>query len=162
MDTGKFSCGIFIDLQKAFDTVDYSILLRKLHLNGIRGTPNQWFRSYLSDRKQYVVYKNAKSTLKTVKVGVPQGSVLGPILFILYINDLCNALKYSKLSLFADDTNMLYSDSSLKMIEKRVNIDLKFLFRWLCANKIALNVSKWRSYFLEVEKRNLIVILDSS
>ena len=142
LDNGQFSCGVFIDLQKAFDTVDHNILLRKLELYGIRGTCNKWFRTYLKDRTQYVNINDTKSDFKRVLHGVPQGSVLGPLLFIIYINDLPNALIFSDPSLFADDTCLLYSNSSLKLIEKRLNIDLKRLFKWLCANKISLNVSK--------------------
>ena len=142
LDNGQFSCGVFIDLQKAFDTVDINILLRKLELYGIRGKCNQWFHSYLTDRRQYVRVNGKNSGFKQIFYGVPQGSVLGPHLFIIYINDLPNALIHSESTLFADDTCLLFSSSSLKKIERCLNIDLKRLFKWLCANKISLNVSK--------------------
>ena len=142
LDSGKFSCGIFIDLQKAFDTVDHEILLRKLDLYGIRGITNNWFRSYLSNRVQYVTYGKAKSILRKISAGVPQGSVLGPLLFLIYINDLCNAISHSQASLFADDTSIIYDDYSLEIIERRLNLDLSSLYNWLCANKISLNVAK--------------------
>lgn len=142
LDSGQFACGVFIDLQKAFDTVDHDILLRKLELYGVRGIANKWFRSYLSNRIQYVSYLNSKSTCKNISVGVPQGSVLGPLLFLIYINDLCNALQFSKTSLFADDTSIIYSDLCLQNIEDRINLDLDNLFIWLCANKISLNITK--------------------
>ena len=125
LDNGDFSCGVFIDLQKAFDTVDHNILLRKLELYGIRGKCNNWFRSYLKGRKQYVFLNGKKSNYKEVLFGVPQGSVLGPLLFLIYINDLPKALIFSDVTLFADDTCLLYSNSSLKQIEKRLNIELK-------------------------------------
>ena len=122
--------------------MDHNILLRKLELYGIRGICNKWFASYLKGRKQYVSLNGKKSDYKQVLHGVPQGSVLGPLLFIIYINDLPNALLFSNATLFADDTCLLYSNPSLKCIEKRLNVDLKRLFKWLCANKISLNVSK--------------------
>jgi hypothetical protein len=121
---------------------------------GIRGTANNWFKSYLTNRSQYVSYSGKKSLLREVLCGVPQGSVLGPLLFILYINDLPNAILFSETTLFADDTGLLYSNSSLKNIEKCVNIDLKRLFKWLCANKISLNISKTEVLlFRNVHKR---------
>ena len=142
LDEGNFSCGVFIDLQKAFDTVEHKILLRKLELYGVRGIANKWFQSYLSDRIQYVSYSGAASNKRRILTGVPQGSVLGPLLFLIYINDLCNAVCYSKTSLFADDTSIVYSDVSLKNIETFINLDLNNLYVWLCANKISLNVAK--------------------
>ena len=142
LDSGKFSCSVFIDLQKAFDTVDHNILLRKLELYGIRGIANNLFKSYLSNRNQYVYYSNSKSIFRRILIGVPQASVLGPLLFLIYINDLCNSLHYSETSLFADDTSIVYSDFSHKNIENRINSDLENLFNWLCANKISLNVTK--------------------
>ena len=142
IDENKFVAGIFIDLQKAFDTVDHSILLSKLGHYGIRGVANNWFRSYLSDRKQFVSINDEKSDMAPMNYGVPQGSVLGPLLFLIYINDLHNAIIYSKTCHFADDTAILYANHSLKQLQKHVNIDLKHLCHWLKANKISLNAGK--------------------
>ena len=102
LDQGNFSCSVFLDLQKAFDTVDHKILLSKLHHYGIRGTANSWFRSYLENRKQSVFANGVSSKKHYIKFGVPQGSVLGPILFLISINDLCNAILYSNVFHFAD------------------------------------------------------------
>ena len=142
IDEGKLTCGVFIDLQKAFDTVDLDILLKKLKLYGFRGLTNDWFSSYLLGRKQFVSLSGENSSYKNIRHGVPQGSVLGPILFLIYINDLARAIIYSKLYNFADDTAILYSDHSPKRLKKRINIDLKLLLQWLKANRIQLNVAK--------------------
>ena len=142
LDSGKFSCGVFIDLQKAFDTVDINILLRKLEFYGIWDKGNEWFLFYLTGRKQCVSIHGNKSEYREVLHGVPQGSVLGPLLFIIYINDLPNSLIFSTATLFADDTCLLFSSSSLRHIEKTLNTDLKRLFKWLNSNKISLKDSK--------------------
>ena len=142
LDSGQFACGIFVDLQKAFDTVDHEILLSKLNHYGIRGISNSWFKSYLSCRSQYVSISGFESAVKFIKYGVPQGSVLGPLLFLIYINDLHNAINYCMVHHFADDTNLLLFDNSLKSLKKKINIDLKLLCHWLSANKISLNSSK--------------------
>ena len=142
IDINKFSCGIFIDLQKAFDTVDHNILLRKLEHYGVRGISNNWFHSYLNNRKQYVSISGSDSKVTNIDFGVPQGSVLGPLLFLIYINDLNHAINYSKTRHFADDTNILNNNHSLKQLQKQLNFDLKQLCNWLKANKISLNCSK--------------------
>ena len=142
IDENKFAVGVFVDLQKAFDTVDHEILLKKLNHYGIRGIANKWFNSYLSDRYQFVTTNGKESDVKPIKHGVPQGSVLGPLLFLLYINDLHNSIKYSTTRHFADDTNLLIVNSSLKQLKKHLNFDLKHLSSWLKANKISLNASK--------------------
>ena len=142
LDEDKFACGVFIDLQKAFDTVDHNILLSKLYHYGVKGTPHQWFKSYLTGRQQYTTINHQKSSLSNVKYGVPQGSVLGPLLFLLYINDLNKAVVHSKVHHFADDTNFLYASHSLKNLNKTVNFDLPNLVQWLRANKISLNANK--------------------
>ena len=134
-------CGIFVDLQKAFDAVDHEIVLAKRNHYGVRGVSNDWFRSYLSDRQQYVSINGYDSGLTKINCGVPQGSVLGPLL-LLYINDLNQAVKVCKIHHFVDDTNLIYLGKSVKKLNKFVNIDLKNLVNWLNANKIALNVKK--------------------
>ena len=133
---------MFIDLRKAFDTVDHEILLHKLNHYGIRGISNSWFRSYLENREQFVFVEGCESSKRYINHGVPQGSVLGPLLFILYINDLPNALKNCIANLFADDTCLLSSDSNLQLLEAKVNNDLSNLSSWLKANKISLNEDK--------------------
>ena len=142
LDNRNFGCGIFIDLQKAFDTVNHNILLMKLEHYGIRGTALNWFKSYLSDRKQYVSVNGSNSSDLSVTCGVPQGSVLGPLLLLLYINDL--PLSSSKLAfyLFADDTNIYYEAESLGQLETVVNKELKKVKMWLDVNKLSLNIDK--------------------
>ena len=119
-----FSCGIFIDLKKAFDTVDHSILLHKLQHYGIRGVINNWFHSYLTDRVQSTQIKSNTSNKETVSCGVPQGSVLLPLLFLIYVNDIYKSSDKLAFYLFADDTNLLYTDKNLQCLENIVNIEL--------------------------------------
>ena len=142
IDANRFAVGIFIDLQKAFDTVDHHILLCKLNHYGIRGIANLWFKSYLTNRKQFVSIEGVNSNLATIEFGVPQGSVLGPLLFLIYINDLHKAIKFSTTRHFADDTNLLIKNNSLKQLKKHLNHDLRELVKWLKVNKITLNKSK--------------------
>ena len=111
-----------IDLQKAFDTVNHDILLSKLNHYRIRGAAFYWFKN--SNRTQYGTINNERSEIQTIKYGVPQGSILGPLLFLIYINDLSRSIKNSKIHHFADDTNLLYASSSLKDINKKINFDL--------------------------------------
>ena len=127
---------------RTFDTVDHQILLAKLNHYGIHGFSNVWFKSYLSNHNQYVSINGYESGLAALNCGVPQGSVLGPLLFLLYINDLNQAIKFCKVHHFADDTNLLCLSNSIKKINKLVNADLKHLANWLNANKISLNVKK--------------------
>ena len=131
LDENKITCGIFIDLQKAFDTVDHTILLKKLAHYGIRGLAKDWFKAYLNNRYQFVSINGYESNKVIMKHGVPQGSVLGPLLFLIYINDLNNAIKYCRVQHFSDNTNLLISNTSPKQIQKYINLDLKNLCKWL-------------------------------
>ena len=138
----KYGCGVFIDLKKAFDTVNHDILLSKLEHYGIREAPLLWFKSYLTNRKQFVHLNGVNSTTEHVTCGVPQGSVLGPLLFLLYINDLPNISKVLKFYLFADDTNIYYESKNLNNLEKFMNKELEKLYEWLSINRLSLNISK--------------------
>ena len=142
LDKNLVAVGVFIDFQKAFDTVNHQILINKLSNYGIRGCINDWFKSYLTNRRQFVSIDGFKSAEESIEHGVPQGSVLGPLLFLLYINDLHLAIINSSTFHFADDTHLLKIAKSVKKIQKQINIDLKLLVSWLLANKISLNKTK--------------------
>jgi retron-type reverse transcriptase len=116
MDKNMYACGIFIDLQKAFDTVNHSILLQKLQHYGIRGIINDWFSSYLLNRIQTTQIGTVVSDKETMLSGVPQRSVLGPLLFLIYLNDIYNSTDKLNFSLFADETNLLYADNDLSLV----------------------------------------------
>ena len=155
LDNKRFGCGIFIDLQKAFDTVNHKILLSKLEHYGVRGCALEWFRSYLSDRKQYVSVNGSDSNLLSITCGVPQGSVLGPLLFLIYINDLPNASKKLKFYLFADDTNIYCESKDLPNLFKIANKELRAIKRWLDANRLSLNIDKTNYIIFHSSSRNI-------
>jgi hypothetical protein len=141
IENRDFICGVFIDLSKAFDTVDHNILLKKLDFYGIRGLPFEWFTSYLSNRKQFVCVDNVFSDELHISCGVPQGSVLGPLLFLIYINDFSLCSKLLDFHLFADDANLFYKDNTSNF-QTNLNSELDKVYVWLCSNKLSLNVSK--------------------
>ena len=139
--TRDVTLSVFLDLLKAFDTINHDILLKKFHFYGIRGVPNSWFANYLSNRKQFTEINNCKSALTNVSTGVPQGSILGSILFLLYINDINNCTLLNLLS-FADDTTIYRSGPYNKELFDEVNYELIKIHMWLCTNKLSLNVKK--------------------
>lgn len=143
----KYTLGVFIDLSKAFDTVDHTILLDKLENYGVKHTNLKWFRSYLSSRKQVICYEGNKTNYENIICGVPQGSILGPLLFLIYINDLHTSSKVLNSILFADDTNLFYSHQNINTLFETVNKELLHLNEWLKANKLSLNTTKTKYTF---------------
>ena len=127
MECKLFTCGIFINIQKAFDTVNHTILLRLLHHYGIGGTVNDWFSLYLIGPTKTTQIADSISNKEITIIGVPQGSVLGPLLFILYINDIYNLSDKLLFCLFAADTNLLFADKSLKTLENIVNQEISYV-----------------------------------
>ena len=155
IDKSNNACGIFVGFEKAFDTVDHYILLKKLEYYGGRIISNEWFASYLSNRKQFVSINVYKSNLADFKYGVPQGSILGPLLSLICINDLHVAFKYSEVHHFADDTNLVNINICVNSIKKQVDYDLKHLSNWLKASKISLNVGKTELVIFSSSKKQL-------
>ena len=146
----------FLDLRKAFDTVDHNILLHKLQIYGVKGTANDWFRNYLRNREQLVqIPSGEKSDLRTINLGVPQGSVLGPLLFLLYMNDLAFCVPEFYTILFADDTSLSLTGENYDQLLFQFNTLLGTVTNWLKINLLSLNVSKTK-YFLFKNQREEI------
>ena len=154
IDKGLINGVLFLDLRKAFDTVDHKILIDKLKLYGITGNTLNWFISYLNKRYQTCKVNNVRSSRKLIECGVPQGSNLGPLLFLLYVNDLPNCIDQAEPSMFADDTNISTSAGSVEKLETQLNIELDKIYRWLVANRLTLNVSK-TEYMIIGSRHNL-------
>ena len=151
---------IFLDLSKAFDTLDHQILFTKLEHYGIRDVALQWIKSYFSCRRQFVQIDQTCSSTQTIKCGVPQGSILGPLFFILYINDLPRASKLTEPLLFADDTSIFFSHSNPDYLETVLNNELLNIDVWLRCNKLSI-MSKRRImlFFVRVRGKSITVSL---
>ena len=137
-----YSCGIFLDFGKAFDTVNHNILLSKLEFYGIRGVVKDLFTSYLRNRMQMMSLVSVNSDIQTVCCGVPQGSVLGPLLFLIYINDFHNCSELLDFHLFADNASLFFKHKDINILESEINSELANLHIWLSANKLSLNIEK--------------------
>ena len=154
LDKGEYVIGIFRDFSKAFDTVDHGILLQKLSCYGVRGNALSWFQSYLNKRYQFVTYNGISSNKKEVKCWVPQDSILGPLLFLIDINNLSDVCKCSLPILFADDTNLFYHGSDLSVIENACNKELADISKWFKVNKLSLNIKKTHYMIFSKKKSN--------
>ncbi len=144
LDKGDYALGLYLDLSKAFDTVNHKILLKKLECYGVRGIVLDWFSSYLSDRKQYTVVNKTKSDPNDINTGVPQGSVLGPLLFLIYVNDISTVTKGSndKIMLFADDSNAFVINKDLNILIRNSTTLFAKIKNWFSANKLTINIDK--------------------
>lgn len=147
-DKGECTGAIYLDLRKAFDTVNHSRLLHKLQLHGIHDIELQWFEDYLFNRTQYVTYDNINSSPQQITCGVPQGSTLGPLLFLLLVNDLHQLLSKSKVLLYADDTVVYYSSKSSKEVESVLNNEVQRIADWMNENCLIINLKKGKTEFV--------------
>ena len=143
-------------MSKAFDTIDHKILIQKLDHYGIRGITQLWFQDYLRNRKQIVKFNQIKSKEMVIKSGVPQGSILGPILFLLYINDIENCSKLISFILFADDTNIFYSNKCLKTLSNIIQTEIDKVAEWLNVNKLSLNTTKTKVILFRSPNKNQV------
>ena len=155
IEKGQFTLAIFLDMSKAFDSISHSTLCKKLEYYGLRGNVKSWFVSYLKDRTIRVKYKNTLSDEHTVNYGTPQGSVLGPLMYILLSNDLPKCLKFSSCVTFADDTTVFISGNNLRFLYKKINEDLKSLSDWFNSNSLTLNVEKTKYILFRSKQKSV-------
>ena len=157
LDKNNYTCALYLDLSKAFDTVNHTILLKKLNHYGIRGLPLRMIQKYLCNRKQFTLINGSKSDELFLNIGVPQGSVLGPLLFLLYINDLPLA-SCLHAKLFADDTCLIFSAPTLDQFQIVINREMKKIDLWMASNKLSLNYSKTK--YILIHRKNHCALLN--
>ena len=156
-EKGEYTLGVFIDLPKAFHTVDHQILIKKLQYYGIECTALEWFKSYLSNRKQYISSQDISESCLDIIRGVPQGSILGSLLFLIYVNDLFKASNRLMEVMFSDDTNFFLSHKNIDTLFAIKNVGLENVSTWFKPNKLSLNVDKTkRSLFHPLSKRQFL------
>ena len=152
-NTRGYTIGTFIDFKKAFDTVDHSILLDKLHFYGFCGIAHSWIKSCLENRSQCVEIENVCSTYKPINCGVPQSSILGPLLFLIYVNDISHSSSLLSFILFADDTNIFLSGKDIQSMFSTINIELNNVYEWCNANKLTIHPDKTKYMVFHPSRR---------
>ena len=140
IDKKQLNLSLFLDLKKAFDTVDHKIMVKKLNAIGVRGIAGEWFDSYLSNRKQYCSLGDQKSSESLVTCGIPQGSCLGPLLFIIYLNDFEDCLVLSKAGMYADDTHVTVTSDSMEELFESAREEMMNISEWMRINKLSINL----------------------
>ena len=153
LDNKETVMAIFIDLSKAFDSLDHNVLLYKLEHYGIRGVPLHWFKNYLSDRKQFTSVNGTNSSTLPLTCGVPQGSILGPLLFLIYVNDIINTSTLFRFILYAEDTNILFSHKNENTLYNIVNTEMIYVCDWFKANKLKMNADKTKYMIFRSQKK---------
>ena len=162
IDEKNISLAIFMDFSKAFDTLDHNILIKKLAHYGINGTPLEWFKSYLTGRSQYVELDGVSSNVLFLSTGVPQGSILGPLLFLIYMNDIPHCAKYFNFILYADDTTLSNTIQIPSMSPLNINDELAKVYDWLAVNKLSLNVKKTKYVIFHAINKKIEDVVPSS
>ncbi len=159
IEQGQLTGALFIDFRKAFGSIDHSVLLNKLSALEIVDHELVWFKDYLHNRNQIVGYQGVYSEAEYLTSGVPQGSILGPLLFVLYVNDLPSVVRNCKILMYADDTVLFYPDSDVAVIQQKLNDDLELIGTWLLDNGLFVNTSKSESMLFGTHARCYLVLM---
>ena len=155
LNNGDYVVGGFLDLSKAFDTLDHAISLDKMSIYGVRTIALLWFKDYLTGRSQCVRYNGFKSNNSEIKCGAPKGSIFGPLLFLLYINDLASVYEEWFSILFADDSNMFISGKYVEVMSEKLNSDTENFRQWLCCNELSLKVSETNNMVFAAKSKHV-------
>ena len=156
-EKGEYTLGVLIDLSKAFDTVDHQILIKKLQCYGIDGTALEWFKSYFCNRKQYISFQDISERCLDIVCGVLQGSILGSVFFLIYVNDLFKASNTLTEVVFANDTNLFLSHKNIDSLFAIMNVELEYVSTWFKSNKLSLKVDKTKWFLFDsLSKRQFL------